>query len=69
MPDELAGLSEEARRLALDRFRILQPHLEQSQSLQSVALTELCQELKREDVDTTYPISGHDDAGTSEAAA
>jgi putative transposase len=38
MPDELAGLSEEARKLALDRFRILQPHLEQSQSLQSVAL-------------------------------
>ena len=38
MWDELAGLSEEARNLALDRFRILQPHLEQSRSLQSVAL-------------------------------
>ncbi len=38
MRDELAGLSEEARNLALDRFRILQPHLEQSRSLQSVAL-------------------------------
>jgi putative transposase len=37
MPDELAGLSEQARKLALDRYRILQPHLEQSQSLQSVA--------------------------------
>jgi putative transposase len=35
--DELAGLTEEARRLALDRFRLLQPHLEQNQSLQSVA--------------------------------
>lgn len=38
MPDELAPLPEEARKLALDRFRILQPHLEQSQSLRSVAL-------------------------------
>ncbi len=38
MAYELAGLSEEARNLALDRFRILQPHLEQSRSLQSVAL-------------------------------
>jgi putative transposase len=26
--DQLAGLSEEARKLALDRFRLLQPHLE-----------------------------------------
>ena len=33
----LAGLTEEARKLALDRFRLIQPHLEQSQSLQSVA--------------------------------
>jgi putative transposase len=38
MPDELAPLSEEARKLALDRFRILKPHLEHSQSLRSVAL-------------------------------
>jgi len=38
MPDELVPLPEEARKLALDRFRILQPHLEQSQSLRSVAL-------------------------------
>jgi len=38
MRDELAGLSEEARNLALDRFRILQPHLEQTRLLQSVAL-------------------------------
>lgn len=35
--DELAGLSEEARRLALDRFRLLRPHLEQHESLTSVA--------------------------------
>src|SRR5437867_309977 len=35
--DELAGFPEEARKLALDRFRLLQPHLEQHQSLQSVA--------------------------------
>ena len=33
----LAGLTEEARKLALDRFRLIQPHLEQSRSLQSVA--------------------------------
>jgi transposase len=38
MPDELAPLSEEARKLALDRFRILKPHLEHSRSLRSVAL-------------------------------
>jgi putative transposase len=35
--DELAGLPEEARRLALDRFRLLQPHLEQNEPLTSVA--------------------------------
>jgi len=35
--DQLAGLTEEARKLALDRFRLIQPHLEQNQSLQSVA--------------------------------
>ena len=35
--DELAGLSEEARKLALDRFLLVQPHLEENQSLQSVA--------------------------------
>src|SRR5260370_24547476 len=35
--DHLAGLSEDARKLALDRFRLIQPHLEQNQSLQSVA--------------------------------
>jgi putative transposase len=33
----LAGLTEESRKLALDRFRLIQPHLEQNQSLQSVA--------------------------------
>jgi putative transposase len=33
----LAGFTEEARKLALGRFRLLQPHLEQNQSLQSVA--------------------------------
>ena len=35
--DQLAELTEEARKLALDRFRVIQPHLEQNQSLQSVA--------------------------------
>ncbi len=35
--DELAGLTEEARRLAMERFRLLQPHLEQNESLISVA--------------------------------
>src|SRR2546425_8232366 len=35
--DQLVGLTEEARKLALDRFRLIQPHLEQNQSLQSVA--------------------------------
>jgi putative transposase len=38
MHNELALLSEGARKLALDRFRILKPHLEHSQSLRSVAL-------------------------------
>jgi hypothetical protein len=36
--DELAGLSKKARKLALDRFRMLRPHLEQGQSLRSVAV-------------------------------
>ena len=31
--DELAGLSEGARKLAMDRFRLLQPHLEQNEPL------------------------------------
>jgi len=35
--DELAGLPEDVRKLALDRFRLLQLHLEQKQSLQAVA--------------------------------
>ncbi len=35
--DELAGLSEEARKLAMARFRLLQPHLEQNEPLKSVA--------------------------------
>ena len=35
--DQLAELTEEARKLLLDRFRLIQPHLEQNQSLQSVA--------------------------------
>src|SRR4051812_36049931 len=35
--DELAGLSDEDRKLALDRFRLLKPHLEENQSLQAVA--------------------------------
>lgn len=33
----LAGFTEEARKLALDRFRLIQPHLGQSQLLPSVA--------------------------------
>jgi hypothetical protein len=28
--DELAGVAKEVRKLALDRFRLLQPHFEQS---------------------------------------
>jgi len=35
--DELAGLSNEDRNRALDRFRLLKPHLEESQSLRAVA--------------------------------
>jgi putative transposase len=35
--DELAGLSEEARKLAMERFRLLQPHLESNEPLRSVA--------------------------------
>src|ERR1700735_1605672 len=35
--DELAGLSEESRKLALDRFRFLQPHLEQGCPLRPLA--------------------------------
>src|SRR6516165_6061769 len=35
--DLLAGLPEDVRKLALDRFRIIQPHLEQNRPLQSVA--------------------------------
>jgi len=36
--EELAELSADARKVALDRFRLLRPHLEESRSLQSVAL-------------------------------
>ena len=36
--DELAGLSEDARKLALIRFRLLQPHLEQHRPLRPVAV-------------------------------
>jgi len=35
--DQLAGLTEEARKLALDRFRLLQPHLEDDHPLKAVA--------------------------------
>ena len=35
--DQLAGLAEEARKLALDRFRQLQPHLEGDRPLKAVA--------------------------------
>ena len=37
--DQLAGFTEEGRKLALDRFRLLQPHLEDKQSLKAVAST------------------------------
>jgi hypothetical protein len=33
----LVRLSEEARKLAMERFRLLQPHLEQNEPLKSVA--------------------------------
>ena len=35
--DQLAGLTEEARKLALERFRLLQPHLEDDRPLKAVA--------------------------------
>ena len=35
--DELAGLSEETRKLAMERFRLLQPHIENDEPLTSVA--------------------------------
>ncbi len=35
--EEFAGLSEEARKLAMDRFQLLRPHLEKNESLRSVA--------------------------------
>jgi putative transposase len=35
--DQLAGLTEESRKLALDRFRVLQPHLEDACPLKAVA--------------------------------
>jgi putative transposase len=35
--DLLAGLSEEARKLAMERFRLLQPHIENNEPLTSVA--------------------------------
>jgi putative transposase len=35
--DHVAGLTEEARKLALDRFRLIQLHLEENRSLESVA--------------------------------
>src|ERR1019366_565481 len=34
---QLAGITEEARKLALDRFRLLQPHLEENRSLRLIA--------------------------------
>lgn len=36
--DQLAGLPGEARKLALDRFRLIQPHLEDGRSLKLVAV-------------------------------
>jgi hypothetical protein len=37
--DHLAGLTEEARKLALNRFRLLQPHLEDERPLKAVAVS------------------------------
>ena len=37
--DQLAGLTEEVRKLALDRFRLLQPHLEDDRPLKAVAMS------------------------------
>jgi len=36
---ELTGLLEKQRKLALDRFRLLKPHLEENHSLKSIALS------------------------------
>jgi putative transposase len=36
--DELSGLPESVRKLALDRFRLLQPHLEQNRPLRPIAI-------------------------------
>ncbi len=36
--DELSGLPESVRKLALDRYRLLQPHLEQHQPLRPIAI-------------------------------
>jgi hypothetical protein len=36
--DELAGLSESVRRLALGRFGLLRPHLEENHLLRQVAI-------------------------------
>ena len=35
--DELASLQESARQIALERFRIIQPYLEQDKSLNMIA--------------------------------
>jgi putative transposase len=35
--DELAGLTEEARKRAMERYRLLQPHLEHNEALITVA--------------------------------
>src|SRR4051794_21405001 len=35
--DQLAGLTEDVRKVALDRFRLLQPHLEYDRPLKAVA--------------------------------
>ena len=37
--DELASLQESAREMAFERFRIIQPHLEQDRSLSLIAMT------------------------------
>jgi putative transposase len=36
--DQVAGLTEDSRKLALDRFRLLQTHLESNRPLKAVAV-------------------------------
>ena len=49
--DQLAELPEDARKLALDRFRLLKPHLEDDRPLKAVAASaKIPGEMKRLDL-------------------